>query len=155
MSFVNDKNYKEYSQRQVITETLEPLNYFGLWEIKDGECPSTDKIISCLKKVKPYLAKAAKSGKVFTKVWLEIEEVEVDEYGHTEHRLVVKGNRLETDKEYKSRLEAIFFHRILDKNHYEFSVKYWETKEGQEEWAAIVKSGVVKEHANKTKNGKN
>lgn len=144
MSIVNSKDFEEYSKKQVITEILEPLNYLGLWRMRDGDYPTPEYIISCLKKVKPYLAKAAKSGRIFTKVWLEIKRVEVDEYGHCENILVVKGERKETDEEYKARLETTFRYRIMDKNHDEFAVKYWETKEGQKEWEAIVKSGVVK-----------
>jgi hypothetical protein len=131
-------------KRKTIRENIDPMGRCGFWNIGNGNDQremSIDKVIQCLTKAKKIVASSKKN---YKKVWVDIEEEVVDDFGHVEHKVVVMGERDETDEEWRKGVE---FEKIRLRQNLELMDKminfYYNNAEGQKElaWLKNLKKG--------------
>jgi len=77
-------------------------------------------------------------GKKYKKLWLEMNDVEIDEFGHTERQLQLWGERNETQEETETRMRRYLSLRITEYRNEKARGDYWNSREGQKELAFLL-----------------
>ena len=132
---LDDNKYKNYSKRQEKTEIIENFGNFNNWPTA---FPTTlEDVPKHIKKTKAKLKKLEKEGKVYSKTWFGLEEV-YDEFRRRECNLVLRGTRLETDKELQSRVDRHLALRGSDIAGSILDIMYWLSDEGQKELKEVM-----------------
>ena len=79
-----------------------------------------------------------KHKKKYTRYWLEMNHVEVDEFGHTELELQMWAERDETVEEIEVRIYSYLHRRYMEYRDEKLKGDYWNEKEGQKELAFLL-----------------